>query len=165
MDAIREALAQFKIPNAWWPKPLIDAVQHVDIASTIPWVGNCILDYLSHQPHDVGSLLIERIQRAVATTSADEVQAMLDEYDSRLHPFHDNLLVSYRHLIQAKQFLLRKDITGIRTQIVWALLFLGDCDYSRQDNIRFITDNFSTVVSDHSEGLAHPGVDVTRDGM
>jgi hypothetical protein len=147
MDAIRDALNEYKIPNTWWPVPLVDTVQKVDIALAIPWIANCILELLTRERHDSAALIADRVRRAVATDSPGEVKGMLDEYDSVLHPLRDNLLLSYRHLIQAKQFLMSDRIIELRTQLVWALLYLGDCEYSRRNNIQFVIDDFLRMLS------------------
>lgn len=142
MNATEEALNQYRVPDAWWPIPLIDAIQRIDIALCIPWVAGCILDFLSRQPHDRAAVISEGVTRTVAAMSIDETQHLLREYDATLHPDRDNVLVSYRHLIQGKQFLLSGNVTGLRTQIAWALLFLGDCDFSRRTNVQLVIDNF-----------------------
>jgi hypothetical protein len=152
MDAIQEALNEYQVPNAWWPIPLINAIQRVDIALAIPWVASCVLDLLLAQQHDKAALLADRIRRAVAATAPGEIQEMLDEYDSVLHPVRDNVLLSYRHLVQAKQFLLSNDIAGLRTQLTWALIFVGDCDYSRQNNIQFVINHYSKAILKTEKG-------------
>ncbi|VTR96960.1 hypothetical protein [Tuwongella immobilis] len=146
MKAVEEALTQYRVLDAWWPIPLIEALQRIDIALCIPWVAGSILDFLSRQPHDRAAVISEGVNRAVAAMSTDETQHLLREYDATLHPDRDNVLVSYRHLVQGKQFLLRGNVTGLRTQITWALIFLGDCDYSRQTNVQFVVDNFLRLI-------------------
>lgn len=147
MDAIQEAVNEYKIPNAWWSIPLINALERVNISLLIPWVADCILDLLSHERHDQGALVADRIRRVVATKSPEDIQDMLDEYDSMLHAFRSNYLLSYRHFVQAKQFFLNSDIVGLRTQLAWSLIFLGDCEYSRQSNIQYVIDSFSKMIS------------------
>jgi hypothetical protein len=92
-------------------------------------------------------LIADRIPRAVASTCVLELQQFLDEYDHELHERGDFLLISYRNLIQTKQFLLESDVVGVRTQSVWALIHLGDCEYARHSDIQFILASFSKLVS------------------
>ncbi len=146
MNAIEKARGEYQTPNAWWPIPLIDAIQRIDVALCIPWVASCLLEFLSTQQHEYAAVLSERVRRAVEMTSAQEIQGLLAEYDSVFHPHRDNILLSYRHLLQGKQFLLSRNLTGVRTQITWALILLGDCDFYRRTNIQFILDQFSRFV-------------------
>src|SRR4051812_24464303 len=129
MDPAQQALNEFKVPNTWWPTALIDSIQQIDLALAIPWVASCILDALEQVAHPSETLIIDRVHRILASTSPDEVQQLLDEYDRELHERGNNLLLSYRNLTQAKKFLLAKDVIGVRTQAVWSLMHLGDCEY------------------------------------
>lgn len=142
MNAVEEALNEYRIPDAWWPTPLINALQRIDIALCIPWVAGSILDFLSSQQHDHAAAISDGVHRAVAATSPDEIRKLLREYEATLHPDRDNILVSYIHLVLGKQFLLGGNVTGLRTEIAWALIFLGDCDFSRRTNVQFVVDNF-----------------------
>lgn len=151
MNAIQEAVTEYKKPNAWWPIPLINALQRIDKALLIPWVADCILDLLYHEQRDQGVMVADKIRCAVVTQSSENIQIMLDEYDSVLHAFRSNTLLSYRHFLQGKLFLLKNDIVGLRTQLVWALIFLGDCEYSRRVDIQYVIDSFSKIISDHLE--------------
>lgn len=105
-------------------------------------MAGCILDYLSSQQHDHASIILDRIPRAVATSSSNEIHEFLSEYDAVLHPFRDKLILSYRNLIQAKEYIIANNTVGVRTKIAWALIDLGDCEFSRQTNIQFVIDNF-----------------------
>jgi hypothetical protein len=145
MNPIQKARHEYQIPNAWWPIPLIDALQQIDIGLCVPWVASCIIDFLSAQPHEFSTLVSDRVRHAVLTTSIQEIESMLVEYDTLLHPVRDNLLLSYRHLIQAKHCLLCGHLIGLRTQIAWALILLGDCAYSHRTNIQFVIDRFSQL--------------------
>ena len=149
MEPIQEALKEFKIPNSWWPVPLVNAIQQADIDLAIPWLANCIRDTILHENHSHATWVTDRIDLAVATTSPDIIQKMLEEYDHDLADCRgDNLLLSYRNLLQAKEFLFHNDTAGFRTQIIWLLLHLGDCNYSRHTNIRFVIESFSKTLPD-----------------
>jgi hypothetical protein len=142
MNAVEEALNEYRVPFSWWPIPLINALQRIDIALCIPWVAGSILEFLSKQPHDCATAISEGINRTVASSSTGELQELQQEYQINLHPLRDNVITSYIHLVLAKESLLSSSVTRLRTQIAWALIFLGDCDFSLRINIQFVVDNF-----------------------
>src|SRR5262249_30455857 len=144
-------LNEFKVPNAWWPISLIDSIQQIDLSLVIPWVASCIIHTLEYEVHARTTLIVDRVRRTLASTSTEEVQHLLDEYDHELHEDGNNLLVSYRNLTQAKKFLLANDVIGVRTQVAWSLIHLGECEYTRRTNIEFILASYSRLISGHDK--------------
>jgi hypothetical protein len=150
MDAIQQALSEYKVPKSWWPLQLINGIQEIDIALLIPWVASCILDSLTYEEHPKATLVSDRVRRTV-TATPEEIDRLLAEYETELHESGNKMLVSYRDLIQAKKYLFSNDVIGIRTQIVWSLILLGECDYARRTDIQFVIKNYSKVIADFSK--------------
>lgn len=126
--------------------PLIDAIEQLDIALAIPWIGGCIRDELLHHNEAmVIDFLGKRIDQATAATTVDRIQSMIDEYGRDLNEIRNDLILSYRNLIHAKRSLLLGNMIDLRTHLVWSLIHLGNCDHMRLTGITPVTDSFSKL--------------------
>jgi hypothetical protein len=146
VDAIKKALAEYQQPHSWWPTALINALQAIDISLCTSLVAGSIRCFLAEAPRERSAAVVAGIERVVAATTKEEVDVLHAEYEDGALGFRDNFLASYKCLLEAKWNLLDGNTIGVRTQTAWAMIFLGDSDYSRRTELRCVVETFLRLV-------------------
>lgn len=145
MEAIDKALADSEIPNAFWPVPLIDALEAKDINRIVPWVAQCLFEWVTKQNYWASESLAAEIPQLVEAKSVQTVTELAKRYDDLMAC--DKIIASYIHLILAKQSLLEGNIDKLRTRAMWSLMCL--CDYdseSKKRGVRLVIDIYKVFM-------------------
>jgi hypothetical protein len=147
VDPVEQALAAWKIPNNWWPVPLLDALQAKDVTRIVPWVARCLLGCIQLHGYWARDSFVGEIQQVVETTSPEALQQLLAKYEQ--FGSRDKVWSSHIHPILAKRSLLEGDVRQLRHSAVWALILLAEHDVDNKNPaVRLVIDKYEEIVAE-----------------
>ena len=150
MDPADKALAESKTPDAFWPLPLLDSLESRDINLIVPWIANCLLEFIGRQGYWAASQLVPEICQTVETNSVAVVDNLLNKYQHERPA--DKLFAAYIQLLLAKQSLLLDNIVQLRGRALWAVIC--SCEDECDDKYRRVL----LVIDKYREAMARANV-------